>query len=58
MSMETHNFCIKTPRFVHRLDAHATHISLTPEGLSVDLQVFSFVAHEALNQPFCFGIPT
>lgn len=38
------------------LDANATHISLTLEGVSVDLQVLSFVGREALNQPFCFDI--
>ncbi|SDZ68651.1 contractile injection system protein, VgrG/Pvc8 family, partial [Pseudomonas sp. NFIX28] len=38
------------------LDANATHISLTIEGASVDLQVLSFVGREALNQPFCFDI--
>ncbi|SEE63491.1 hypothetical protein SAMN04490194_3189 [Pseudomonas migulae] len=38
------------------LDANATHISLTLEGISVDLQVLSFVGREALNQPFCFDI--
>ncbi|MDI3353171.1 type VI secretion system tip protein VgrG [Pseudomonas sp. UYIF39] len=38
------------------LDANATHISLTLEGVSVDLQVLSFVGRETLNQPFCFDI--
>ncbi|WP_407214190.1 hypothetical protein [Enterobacter kobei] len=38
------------------LDANATHIALTLEGISVDLQVLSFVGREALNQPFCFDI--
>jgi type VI secretion system VgrG family protein len=38
------------------LDANATHIALTLEGLSVDFQVLSFVGREALNQPFCFDI--
>ncbi|MBF6039107.1 type VI secretion system tip protein VgrG [Pseudomonas sp. P154a] len=38
------------------LDANATHISLTLEGVSADLQVLSFVGREALNQPFCFDI--
>ncbi|CAI8816008.1 MULTISPECIES: hypothetical protein [Pseudomonas] len=34
------------------LDANATHISLTLEGVSVDLQVLSFVGREAGNQAF------
>ncbi|EJL95901.1 Rhs element Vgr protein, partial [Pseudomonas sp. GM102] len=38
------------------LDANAIHISLTLQGVSVDLQVLSFVGREALNQPFCFDI--
>ena len=38
------------------LDANATHISLTLESVSADLQVLSFVGREALNQPFCFDI--
>ncbi|KPB90433.1 type VI secretion system Vgr family protein [Pseudomonas syringae group genomosp. 3] len=38
------------------LDANATHIALTLEGISVDFQVLSFLGSEALNQPFCFDI--
>ncbi|WP_122466283.1 type VI secretion system tip protein VgrG [Pseudomonas viridiflava] len=38
------------------LDANATHISLTLEGISVDFQVLAFVGREALNQPYCFDI--
>lgn len=38
------------------LDANATHISLTLEGVSTDLQVLSFVGREALNQPYSFDI--
>ncbi|RML45916.1 hypothetical protein APX70_04464, partial [Pseudomonas syringae pv. maculicola] len=38
------------------MDANATHIALTLEGISVDFQVLSFLGSEALNQPFCFDI--
>ncbi|PHN20919.1 type VI secretion system tip protein VgrG [Pseudomonas sp. ICMP 460] len=38
------------------LDANATHIVLSLEGVSDDLQVLGFVGREALNQPFCFDI--
>ena len=38
------------------LDANATHISLTLEGVSTDLQVLSFTGRETLNQPFRFDI--
>lgn len=38
------------------LHAHATHIFLTLEGASTDLQVVSFVGREALNQPYSFDI--
>ncbi|MCU0117936.1 contractile injection system protein, VgrG/Pvc8 family, partial [Pseudomonas sp. B2M1-30] len=38
------------------LDANATHITLTLEGASADLQVLSFTGREALNQPFRFDI--
>ena len=34
------------------LDANATHITLTLEGVSADLQVLSFTGREALNEPF------
>ncbi|MBX8498046.1 type VI secretion system tip protein TssI/VgrG, partial [Pseudomonas cichorii] len=38
------------------LDANATHITLTLEGVSTDLQVLSFIGREALNQPYSFDI--
>ncbi|MGN8120594.1 type VI secretion system tip protein TssI/VgrG, partial [Pseudomonas sp. 22082] len=38
------------------LDANATHITLTLEGASADLQVLSFTGREALNEPFRFDI--
>ena len=37
-------------------DANETHISLSLEGFSDDLQVLSFIGREALNQPFSFDI--
>lgn len=37
-------------------DANATHISLSLEGVSTDLQVLSFVGREAVNQPYSFDI--
>lgn len=38
------------------LDANASHISLTLDGVSTDLQVLSFAGREALNEPFRFDI--
>ncbi|KRV02461.1 Rhs element Vgr protein [Pseudomonas aeruginosa] len=38
------------------LDANATQIALSIEGVSTDLQVLEFVGREALNQPYRFDV--
>ncbi|WP_312799029.1 type VI secretion system tip protein VgrG [Pseudomonas sp.] len=38
------------------LDANESHITLSLDGLSTDLQVLSFEGHEALNQTYRFDI--
>lgn len=38
------------------MDANATHIALTIEGIATDLQVMSFEGRETLNKPCRFDI--
>ncbi len=38
------------------MDANATHIALTIEGISTDLQVLEFTGREILNKPYSFQI--
>ncbi|AZC73737.1 VgrG protein [Pseudomonas chlororaphis subsp. piscium] len=38
------------------MDANATHIALTIEGISTDLQVLEFTGRETLNKPYRIDI--